>query len=370
MYQTKLFQPITLGRVELQHRVAMAPLTRFRADENHVPLPVSVDYYTQRASSPGTFIIAEATHISPRHCGWPHTTGIWNEAQIKGWRNVIDSVHAKGCSIYCQLIAPGRGGHLDGYPLYGPSAVPMEPGAPVPEEMTEDDILNCIEDFKVAARNAMEAGFDGIELHGANGYLIDQFIQDVSNTRTDNWGGTTEGRSRFVVELTKAVAEAIGGDRVGVRLSPWSTFQGMKMEVEAAKEQFSDVIQRLKELNIAYLHLIESRVINHIDTEKTEGLEFAFDIWKNQSPILVAGGFKADIAKTAVDEEYNDHDVLVVFGRYFVSTPDLVYRLRHNIEPNPYDRSTFYTPVQAEGYTDYPFSDEYLQSISSVAYID
>ncbi|KAH7113708.1 hypothetical protein B0J13DRAFT_515434 [Dactylonectria estremocensis] len=367
MCQTKLFQPITLGRVELQHRVVMAPLTRFRADENHVPLPMSVDCYTQRASSPGTLIIAEATHISPRHCGGPHTTGIWNNVQIEGWRSVIKSVHAKGCVIYCQLIAPGRGGHLDGYPLYGPSAIVVGPGSPLPQEMSEDDTLNYIEDFKVAARNAMEAGFDGIELHGANGYLIDQFIQDVSNTRTDKWGGTPENRSRFIVELTKAVAFAIGSDRVGVRLSPWSTYQGMKMRVAAAEKQFSDVIRRLKQSNIAYLYLIESRVINHIDTEKTKGLEFAFNIWEDQSLILVAGRFKADVAKMAVDEEYKDHDVLVVFGRYFVSTPDLVYRLRHNIEPNPHNRSTFYTPVQAKGYTDYPFSEEYLQSVGSVA---
>ncbi|KAK7423249.1 hypothetical protein QQZ08_009145 [Neonectria magnoliae] len=341
----------------------MAPLTRFRADESHVPLPISVEYYTQRASTPGTFIIAEATHVSPRHCGFIYATGLWTKAQIEGWRAITDSVHAKGGSIFCQLIAPGRAGHLKGYPLYSSSAAAMEPGADVPVEMTEADIWGCIDDFKVAAHNAIEAGFDGVELHGANGYLIDQFMQDVCNSRTDKWGGTTENRARFVTELTKAVIDTIGNDRVGVRLSPWSTFQGMKMEVAAAEKQFSFILRALKDLKIAYLHLVESRVINNMDTEKKEGLEFAFDIWQNQSPILVAGGFTAGSAKKAVDEEYKDHDTLVVFGRYFVSTPDLVYRLRHNLEFNPYDRSTFYTPLQAEGYADYPFSKEYLESV-------
>ncbi|KPM40548.1 Chanoclavine-I aldehyde reductase [Neonectria ditissima] len=366
MTNTDLFKPITLGRVKLQHRVVMAPLTRFRADTDHIPLPISAEYYTQRASTPGTLIIAEATHISPRHCGAPYATGLWTKAQIEGWRTITDSVHVRGCSIFCQLIAPGRAGRLEGYPLYSSSAAAMEPGAETPVEMTESDIWDCIDDFKVAARNAIEAGFDGVELHGANGYLIDQFMQDVCNTRTDKWGGTKENRSRFVIEVAKAVVDAVGSDRVGVRLSPWSTFQGMKMEVAAAEKQFSHVIGALKALKITYLHLIESRVINNIDTEKKEGLEFAFDIWQNQSPILVAGGFTAGSANKTVDEEYKGHDTLVVYGRYFVSTPDLVYRLRHNLEFNPYDRSTFYTPLQAEGYTDYPFSKEYLESIDAL----
>lgn len=361
---TKLFEPISLGRLYLQHRVVMAPLTRLRVDDDHVPLPNVTEYYTQRTSAPGTLIISEACSVSPSHCAGPHMPGIWSQAQIDGWRKVTDAVHSKGSFIYCQIFAPGRAGHKEGYPLYSSSAVPMVPDAPIPQEITEEEIWACIADFKAAAKNAIAAGFDGIELHGANGYLIDQFTQDNCNKRTDAWGGSVEKRSKFVLEVTKAVVDAIGGDRVGVRFSPWSTFQSMKMDVPVAEEQFSHIIQNLKPLRLAYLHLIESRVINNVDCEKVEGLEFAFKIWQNQSPILVAGGFNPEKARKAVDEEYDD-DTLVVFGRYFVSTPDLVFRLQKGIALNEYDRSTFYTPIQSEGYIDYPFSEEFLQTVSA-----
>ncbi|KAF4457693.1 nadh:flavin oxidoreductase nadh oxidase [Fusarium albosuccineum] len=364
---TRLFQPINLGRLDLRHRVVMAPLTRFRADENHVPLPNSFEYYTQRASTPGTLMITEATYASPKHCGGEHAPGIWSKEQIEGWKKITDTIHLKGSFIYLQLCAPGRAGAKDGYPLFSSSAVPMAEGAPTPLEMTESEIQECIEDFKAAATNAIAAGFDGVELHGANGYLIDQFSQDTCNIRTDSWGGSVENRARFLIETLKAVIEAIGSEHVAVRLSPWSTFQGMKMETAQALAQFSYIVKELKKLRLSYIHLIESRVVNNVDCEKKEGLEFAFDIWKNQSPILVAGGFNRDSAIKAVDEEYKGTDTLTVFGRYFVSTPDLVFRLRHGLKPNPYDRSTFYTPVQSEGYTDYSFSEEYL---SSQDYVD
>ncbi|RSM01360.1 hypothetical protein CEP52_008619 [Fusarium oligoseptatum] len=314
---SKLFQPIRLGNVQLQHRIVMAPLTRFRADEDQVPLPQCLEYYVQRASSPGTLIIAEATSISPRHSAGRHAPGIWSQAQIEAWSNITERVHANGCFMYCQIFAPGRAGRRDGCPLYSSGAVPMTDGDSdvVPQEMTESEIWDCISDFKIAAQNTIKAGFDGVELHGANGYLIDQFSQNTCNIRTDSWGGSVENRSRFILEATKAVVGAIGPDRVAVRLSPWSTFQSMKMDVDLATQQFSHIIQGLKELRLSYLHLIESRVVNNIDVEKKEGLEFAFDIWGNQSPILVAGGFTGESARKAVDEEYRDHDTLVVFGR-------------------------------------------------------
>ncbi|KAI8711928.1 Oxidored-FMN domain-containing protein [Fusarium sp. LHS14.1] len=362
---SKLFQPIPLGNIHLQHRIAMAPLTRFRADEDQVPLPQCLEYYTQRASSPGTLIITEATSISPRHSSGPHAPGIWSQAQIEGWRRITDEVHAKGCFMYCQIFAPGRAGHKEGYPIFSSSAVTLADGdsGTVPQEMTDSEIWDCISDFKAAAQNAIKAGFDGVELHGANGYLIDQFSQNTCNIRTDIWGGSVENRSRFVLEATKAVVEAVGSDRVAVRLSPWSTFQSMKMEVELATQQFSHIIRGLKELRLSYLHLIESRVVNNMDCEKKEGLEFAFGIWGNQSPILVAGGFNSESARKAVDQEYRDHNTLVVFGRYFVSTPDLVFRIKEGIAMNRYDRSTFYTPVETKGYTDYPFSEEFLGKV-------
>ncbi|KAM0276014.1 hypothetical protein ACHAQH_007184 [Verticillium albo-atrum] len=358
MTDTSLFKPLNLGRLQLQHRVAMAPLTRFRCNKDHVPLPAVVEYHIQRASTPGTLLIAEASMPSPSHCAADHFPGLWTEDQIAGWKAVVDAVHERGCFMFAQICAPGRAGSTGGYPLYAPSAVPLE-GLATPKQMTEEEIQECIADFATAARNAIKAGFDGVELHGANGYLIDQFAQDVVNKRTDGWGGSVEKRSRFALEVTKAVVDAIGGDRVAVRLSPWSTFQEMKMEDGTA--QFSHLIRGLKEFKLAYLHLIESRVVNNVDCDKKEGLEFAFDIWQNQSPVLVAGGFTPESARRAVDEEYRGHDTVVVFGRRFISTPDLVFRLQRGIELNAYDRATFYTPEQTKGYTDYPFSKEFTE---------
>ncbi|KAI0762739.1 hypothetical protein C8Q74DRAFT_175476 [Fomes fomentarius] len=233
-------------------------------------------------------------------------------------------------------------------------------GPAVPREMTEAEIWACVEDFKMAARNAVEgAGFDGVEIHGANGYLVDQFLQDTCNKRTDAWGGSVQRRAQFALEVAKAVVEAVGPEKVGFRLSPWSTFQGMRMANPIP--QFTYVVQTLREMGLGYLHLVESRVVNSVDVEKAGGLEFALEAWGKKQPVLVAGGFKPDSARKAVDDEYQDWNTVVVFGRFFLSTPDLVYRLEKGIEPNPYDRSTFYTPMQEKGYLDYPFSEELKQ---------
>lgn len=367
MADSKLFQPLKVGRMTLQHRIAMAPLTRFRASTDHVLLPIGTEYYAQRAAEPGTLLVSEATHISPRHCAGGNSVGIWDREHIEAWKPVTKAVHERGSFLYCQLFAPGRAGCKEGYPLLSSSATPMEPGADTPRAMTDEEIWECISDFRVAARNAIEAGFDGVELHGANGYLIDQFLQDVCNKRTDRWGGSVENRSRFAVELTKAVAEEIGADRLGVRLSPWNKWQGMKMEVPAAKAQFEDAIKRLRGLGLAYLHLTESRVVNNVDCEKEEDLDFAFEAWAGASPILVAGGIKAESVRRVVDEDYKGYDTVAVFGRYFLSTPDLVYRVRHGLAMNAYDRDTFYVPEIPKGYIDYPFSPEYLGSVKALA---
>lgn len=364
METTKLFQPLSLGKLDLKHRVVMAPLTRLRCDRDHVPLPIAKEYYAQRASTPGSLIIAEATMPSLKHGFGDHTPGIWSDAQIKSWKEITDAIHDKGCFTFLQICLPGRAA-APGYDCLSSSAVPIDAQSRVPKEMDEAEILEAISVTVQASKNAIAAGFDGVELHGANGYLIDQFLQDNCNQRTDKWGGSVENRSRFALELSAAVAEAIGSERLGLRLSPWSEFQSMRMKEPVP--QFSHLVQELKSYKLAYLHLIESRVNNWADKEKTEGIDFLIDIWNNQSPVLVAGGFKLDSAKNAVDSEYAKYDTAVVFGRYYLSTPDLVFRLKNGLEPNPYDRSTFYTPVQPEGYLDYPFSKEFESTVKSQA---
>jgi NADPH2 dehydrogenase len=231
---TTLFSPLTIARSQLQHRVVMAPVTRFRAGDDHAPLLIMVDYYAQRASVPGTLLITEATFISPAASGYENAPALYNQTQIAGWKRVTDAVHAKGSFIYVQLWAMGRAAKPEileqesSSKLLAPSAIAMSVEAPGHQEMNESDISDFIRAYVQAARNAVfKAGFDGVEVHAANGYLIPQFIEEGSNQRTDSWGGSIENRSRFALEVTKSVVEAVGSDRVGVRMSPWSTFQGL-----------------------------------------------------------------------------------------------------------------------------------------------
>ncbi|KAK5119321.1 Chanoclavine-I aldehyde reductase fgaOx3 [Meristemomyces frigidus] len=364
--QSKLFQPLQIGQAKLSNRVVMAPLTRFRADDNHVQLPFVKDYYTQRSCVPGTLLITEATFISPAASGYPNVPGIYNDEQIKAWKEIVDSVHEAGGVIYLQLWALGRAANADTKKAEGTgdvvssSDIAMSDNSPAPRPLTEDEIEQYIKDYASAAKNSVEgAGFDGVEIHGANGYLIDQFTQDVCNKRTDKWGGSIENRARFGIEVSKAVVEAVGADKTGIRLSPWSPFQGMRMEEPIP--QFSYLLQELKKLKLAYVHLVESRISGNADVETTEKIDPFIDIWAGTSPILVAGGFKPDSARRAVDEEYQDKDIAIVFGRYFISTPDLVYRLEKNIDLTPYDRDSFYNPTSEKGYADYPFSEEWVK---------
>ncbi|KAI4837546.1 FMN-linked oxidoreductase [Aureobasidium sp. EXF-8845] len=362
MSGTKLFEPLKLGTAQLQHRVVMAPLTRLRADKDHIQLPMAVEYYSQRASS-GGLIIAEAVLVSPEHGGFRNAPGIYTEAQIKRWKEITDAVHAKGGYIYAQLVSIGRVADTTvlkeegDFPLISSSATPFTEGPnSLPHALTEEEINRAVETFAQASRNAIEAGFDGIELHGANGYLIDQFAQDTCNRRTDSYGGSIGNRSRFALEVTEACVKAIGANRVGFRISPFSTFQGMKMKDPIS--QFSHLVQELKKQQLAYLHIIESRVMNNVDVEKVEGIEPFLEIWGKTSPVLVAGGFSPGSAKHAVDEEYKDYDAAVVFGRHFIANPDLPERIEKNLDLNKYDRSTFYAPMQKEGYVDYPFFEQ------------
>ncbi|KAJ4354769.1 hypothetical protein N0V95_003542 [Ascochyta clinopodiicola] len=376
MPESKLFTQLRVGTMDLQHRIAMAPLTRLRADKDHVQLPLAVEYYTQRASVPGTLLIAEATLISPAHGGMPHGPGLWNEAQIAGWKAITKAVHTKGCSMICQLVAPGRAADAeelkkDGFELLSSSAVSMpgsaftekEGRAPTPRAMTESEIQNCIRSFAQAAENAMKAGFDGIEIHGANGYLVDQFLQDNCNKRTDSWGGSIENRARFGIEVAKACAEKIGSEKVGFRVSPWSPFQGMLMSNPVPT--FSHLVEELKKLNLVYLHIIESRVNNNIDCESSESIDFLLDIWGKDMPVLLAGGYTPENVWDAADSKYREYKVVFVFGRHFLANPDLVWRIKEGGELNRYDRRTFYAQgkTKEEGYTDYPFAGGFKKDI-------
>lgn len=327
------------------------------------------EYYTQRASVPGTLIISEATIVSHRSIGRLNVPGIWSEAQIAAWKEITDAVHAKGCRIFCQLWHLGRAARAEaaekaGARVVSSSAVATE-GFPMPEALTAEEIYETINDYAEAARNAVHrAGFDGVEIHGGTGYLPDQFLQDTCNQRTDGWGGSIEKRARFGVELMTAVAAAVGPDRAAIRLSPFSDFLGMLMT--DPYPQFEYLVSQLKPLKLAYLHLIEARIRGNDDASCGEGhnVGFLVKLWDHTSPVLIAGGFTPESAKKAVDETYKDYDVAIVFGRYFVSNPDLVFRVTEGIPLKKYERTYFYTPKLTTGYTDYPFSEEFLAKVA------
>lgn len=228
--------------------------------------------------------------------------------------------------------------------------------------MTEDDIAAVIADYASAAKNAIAAGFDGVEIHGANGYLPDQFLQSTCNKRTDAWGGSIEARSRFHVEVTKAVIAAVGANRTAMRLSPYSNFNGMLMD--EPEPTFAHLLTQLQPLGLAYLHVIEARIKGNDDAECGGQKDVSWMVrqWANASPVVLAGGFQPLSAKHALDETFREYDVVVAFGRYFVSNPDLVFRVREGVPLAGYDRAVFYTPGLPKGYIDYPHSQQYLQA--------
>lgn len=357
MAQSRLYTPLMIGDLEVKHRIGMAPLTRLRATEDRVPTALMKQYYGQRAVEPGTLIISEGTFVSRLGGGFPHAPGIWREDQVAAWKTITDDVHSKGAFIYCQIFGMGRAANLEtsckeGVPILAPSAIPINDVSPMPREMTLDEIKETIQDFVKASTNAIRAGFDGVEIHVANGYLLDQFLQDVSNKRDDDYGGSIENRSRLAHEVIEAVAASIGPQRVGFRLSPWSTFQGMGMKDPIP--QFTDLIAKVSQLNIAYIHLVESRIAGAEDREGSESIDFAYELWKG--PILVAGGYTPEEARILVDERQANKDILVIFGRLFISNPDLVYRIKRGLALSAYNRETFYVPESAAGYSDYPYS--------------
>ncbi|KAL3486074.1 hypothetical protein BJX62DRAFT_242315 [Aspergillus germanicus] len=357
--------PLRVGKLNLKHRVVLAPLTRYRADDDHVPLDIVREYYAQRASVPGTLLVSEGTFISARAGGMNNVPGIWNEAQIQQWKTITDAVHARGSYIFCQLWALGRAAQpevlaKDGYEVISSGNIPMADDSTTPRPLSKQEIQNWVEDYATAARNAIAAGFDGVEIHGANGYLCDQFLQDTCNNRDDEWGGSVESRSRFGLDVARAVSAAVGPDRTGYRISPWSTFQGMRMQ--DLQTQFTHFVGQLRPLGLAYLHVVEPRISGSATVEgDQEDHEFLLKAYGSDRPIILAGGFSADSAEKMI-QAHSSYKIAIGFGRHFIANPDLPFRLTKGIALNQYDRTTFYTPKSPIGYVDLPFSEEFVAS--------
>ncbi|KZV70458.1 NADH:flavin oxidoreductase/NADH oxidase [Peniophora sp. CONT] len=358
-----LFSPIKIGNIQLQHRIVLAPLTRFRANEHHVHTDLAVEYYAQRASTPGTLLISEGTFIQPQAGGYPHVPGIWNEEQIAAWRKITDAVHAKGCFIFMQFWSLGRAALSEVLQQEGPydvvsaSAIPIDDKQATPRPLTVDEIKEYVQWHAQAAKNAVRAGFDGVEVHSASGYLPDQFLQTTSNQRTDDYGGNVENRIRFIAEIIDAIAAAIGPERTALRLSPWSTFQSMR--IADPIPTFSALVKHFVQYQprLAYISLVERRVDGPdiIGDHPDETNDFIRDIWSPR-PLIKAGGFSYDMALQTAD---SDKNVLIAMGRYFISNPDLPKRWKHGVALAPYDRQGFYTRgLVAKGYTDYPMSPD------------
>ncbi|XP_004343909.1 NADH:flavin oxidoreductase/NADH oxidase [Capsaspora owczarzaki ATCC 30864] len=336
-----LFTPVKLGALNLAHRVVLAPLTRCRNSIDNVPQDIAVEYYAQRASHGGLLI---------------------SEATVAGWRKVTDAVHAKQGLIVTQLWHTGRVGHsgFTGVPGVAPSAIAIADGTKistpkgtfdpeVPHALTVEEIAEVVEQYRNAAKLAREAGFDGIELHGANGYLIEQFLSPKSNIRTDQYGGSDENRARFLFEVVEAVLQEWPSARVGLRLSPAGVFGDVLHPTPL--ETFSPIIARLNQYKLAYLHLIDPRKQSELLPESGISQLIHTLSRLSTSPVIGADGFDRDTAAAAVK---NGSFEAIAFGRHFIANPDLPLRLLLGTELNPYDRSSFYGGSE-KGYTDYPF---------------
>ncbi|KAI0311203.1 hypothetical protein OF83DRAFT_1069197 [Amylostereum chailletii] len=356
-----LFHPIAVGDMPLKHRIVMAPLTRLRNDVAFAPGPLNLEYYQQRSSTPGTLIIAEGTCVAHQATGLNGSPGIWSEKQIAAWKTITDAVHAHGSYVFVQLFAFGAAAipsviKKDGYPYVSASDVQIEDRTEAPRPMTIPEIQEYIQLFTTAAANAVKAGFDGVEVHGANGYLLDQFIQTNTNRRTDQYGGSVENRIRFPLEVLDAVVKAIGVKKVGFRISPWGRFQSMRMPDDDLKSTFSELVTRIRDLypDLAYLHVIQPGIDGGSDRAVVVGsIEsdlFLREIWGDRA-YIAAGGFRRESAMKWAD----DTGGLVAFGRSFIANPDLPVRLKGGIPLNAHNRSTFYTQGSI-GYTDYPFA--------------
>ncbi|MCQ4145285.1 alkene reductase [Vogesella sp. AC12] len=351
-----LFTPTRLGSLSLKNRIVMAPLTRSRALGN-LPNELMEQYYRLRAEA--GLIITEGTSPSPNGLGYARIPGLFNAEQVQGWRRVTDGVHQAGGRIFVQLMHTGRVSHPANMPagasVLAPSALAV-PGEmwtdsdgmqphPVPREMSEADIAHSIAEYAASAKLAIEAGFDGVELHAANGYLIDQFLNTASNQRHDRWGGSVENRIRFAVEVARATVAAIGAERVGMRISPYGVFNAQLPDAEM-DEVYLRLIDELNALGLLYIHIVDHSAMGapEVSPELKARLRAAFN-----GQYILSGGY--DVARADADLDAQRGD-LVAFGRPFISNPDLVAKLKSEQQLVAPDFATFYTPG-AEGYTDY-----------------
>lgn len=352
-----LLQPIKLGRYILNNRIIMAPLTRKRATNDLVPTDIMVTYYEQRASA--GLIISEATNISPIAVGYPNSPGIFTKEQILKWSKITNAVHNKGGLIFCQLWHVGRHSHPDiigGKTPVSASSV-KEKGyvtttnghqeTVIPHELTIKGIKNTLKDYCNAAKNAIEAGFDGVEIHGANGYLIDQFIQDGTNKRTDEYGGTISNRVRFALEVVEEISNSIGSDKTAIRLSPSGT--KLDMVDSNPKETFSYLIDKLNDFNLSYLHLLEPWFpVDDLPNYTNHVAEYFRPFYKGN--LMANNGFDFESGNAIIKKGNAD---LVSYGKLFISNPDLPERFAKGTKLTPWDNETFYTSGE-KGYIDYP----------------
>jgi len=353
-----LFSPAKMGPLQLQNRIVMAPMTRNRAPSN-VPNALMAEYYAQRGSA--GMIITEGTSPSPNGLGYPRIPGIFSQAQVDGWAGVTQAAHAKGAKIFIQFMYTGRIGHPLNMPtgarVLAPSAVAaageMYTDAegmklqPVPIAMSEADLKSTLQEFVQAAKNAIAAGFDGVELHGANGYLLEQFIRPNSNIRTDNYGGSIENRARFPLEVAAAVCKAIGEDKVGIRLSPFGTFNDMPL-YDAMEADYTYITAQLNALNLMYLHIVDHSSVGApvVPGSMKQTMRRLF-----KRTLILSGGY--DPARAQADLNAGNGDLIAV-GKAFLANPDLPARWRSKAPLNTPDFTTLYTPGPT-GYTDYPF---------------
>ena len=362
MKENKLFTPCKIGAFETKNRIVMSPMTRCRALGN-IPNELMATYYKQRSGA--GLIITEGTSPSPNGLGYARIPGIFSNEQVQGWKKVTAAVHENGGKIIVQLMHTGRISHPLNMPagskILAPSVV--KPAGQmwtdsqqmqdfsIPNAMTAEELKQTKNEFITAAKNAMEAGFDGVELHGANGYLLEQFLSPISNIRTDNYGGTIENRCRFVLEVTALVAGSIGKEKTGIRLSPYGVASDMP-HYDEIDETYDYLSKQLNDLEIAYIHLVDHSAMGAPEVP----LKIKKIIRQNfKNTIILAGGYEAEKAESDLHEKLGD---FIAFGRPFINNPDLVTRLKNNLPLSQDLKMDLFYSADENGYTDYPFYSE------------